>query len=276
MSNLESQIDNLYAEIINGKKIDTLTPKDREAIHTTIDQLNQGQIRVCFKINNQWSTHQWIKKAILLYFRIQNSVNIQAGDINYFDKVPVKKWTGSEGVRVVPQAVARHGSFIASGAILMPSYVNIGAYVDSGTMVDTWATVGSCAQVGKNVHLSGGVGLGGVLEPVQANPVIIEDNAFIGSRCIIVEGALIEEGAVLGAGVTITASTKIIDVTSSSPTEYKGRVPKNSVVIPGSYEKQFNAGKFQVPCALIIGQRKPSTDLKTSLNDALRDYGVSV
>ena len=201
---------------------------------------------------------------------------MNAGDFNFFDKIPVKKWTGSEGVRSVPLAMARKGSFIASGAILMPSYVNIGAYVDSGSMVDTWATVGSCAQIGKNVHLSGGVGIGGVLEPIQATPVIIEDNAFIGSRSIVVEGVLVEEGAVLGAGVTITASTKIIDVSDSTEKIYQGRVPKNSVVIPGSVLKKFPAGEYGTPCALIIGKRKASTDLKTSLTDALRDFQISV
>jgi 2,3,4,5-tetrahydropyridine-2-carboxylate N-succinyltransferase len=201
---------------------------------------------------------------------------MEAGDFSFFDKIPIKKWSEEDGVRVVPPAMARRGSFIEKGAILMPSYVNIGASVGAGTMVDTWATVGSCAQIGRNVHLSGGVGIGGVLEPIQANPVIVEDNAFIGSRCIVVEGVIVEEGAVLGAGVTITASTKIIDVTSSSAKEYKGRVPANSVVIPGTLPKHFPAGNFGVPCALIIGQRKPSTDLKTSLTDALRDFQVSV
>jgi 2,3,4,5-tetrahydropyridine-2-carboxylate N-succinyltransferase len=241
-----------------------------------IEQLDQGKIRVCEKVDGQWRTNEWTKKAILLYFRLQKMTTIQAGDINYFDKIPVKHWTGKEGVRIVPHAIARKGSFIATGAILMPSYVNIGAYVDSGTMVDTWATVGSCAQIGKNVHLSGGVGIGGVLEPIQANPVIIEDHVFVGSRCIVVEGAVIEEGAVLGAGVTITASTKIIDVTGSQEKIYQGRVPKNSVVIPGTLMKKFPAGEYGTPCALIIGQRKASTDLKTSLTSALRDFEVSV
>jgi len=201
---------------------------------------------------------------------------ILAGDLQFFDKIPLKKWTAKEGVRVVPSALVRKGAFVESGAILMPSYVNIGAYVGSGTMVDTWATVGSCAQIGKNVHLSGGVGIGGVLEPVQASPVIVEDNCFIGSRCIVVEGAVIEQGAVLGAGVTITGSTKILDVTGPDLKTYQGRVPARSVVIPGTYPKKYPAGEFGIPCALIIGQRKPSTDLKTSLTEALRDFSVSV
>lgn len=246
------------------------------SIKKTIAYLDTGELRVCSKENGQWVTHQWIKKAILLYFRVSQMTVHELEPFTWVDKVPLKKWTGDEGVRVVPPATVRTGAHVVKGCILMPSYVNIGAYVDSGTMVDTWATVGSCAQIGKNVHLSGGVGIGGVLEPVQANPVIIEDNAFIGSRCIVVEGALIEEGAVLGAGVVITASTKIIDVTESKPTEYKGRVPKNSVVIPGSLPKKFNAGEFQVPCALIIGKRTESTDKKTSLTSALRDFDVSV
>jgi len=201
---------------------------------------------------------------------------ILAGDLQFFDKIPLKKWTAKEGVRVVPSALVRKGAFVESGAILMPSYVNIGAYVGSGTMVDTWATVGSCAQIGKNVHLSGGVGIGGVLEPVQASPVIVEDNCFIGSRCIVVEGAVIEQGAVLGAGVTITGSTKILDVTGPDLKTYQGRVPARYVVIPGTYPKKYPAGEFGIPCALIIGQRKPSTDLKTSLTEALRDFSVSV
>lgn len=247
-------------------------------VEQVIHLLDQGQLRVASCTGpGQWVTHEWLKKAILLYFRMKKVVPLQAGDLHFLDKVPLKSWDGKEGVRVVPPAVVRKGAFVQSGAILMPSYVNIGAFVGEGTMVDTWATVGSCAQIGKNVHLSGGVGIGGVLEPIQASPVIIEDHVFVGSRCIVVEGAVIEEGAVLGAGVVITASTKILDVTHvGTPTEYRGRVPRNSVVIPGTTEKEFPAGKFGVPCALIIGQRTEKTDRKTSLTSALRDYGVSV
>jgi 2,3,4,5-tetrahydropyridine-2-carboxylate N-succinyltransferase len=270
------QIHQIYADIAAGKKVDELVTHELQPIYETIEKLDSGEIRVAQKENTEWIVNDWAKKAILLYFRLQKMAVMEAGDFNYFDKVPVKKWSEEEGVRVVPPAVVRKGAFVNKGAILMPSYVNIGAYVDSGTMVDTWATVGSCAQIGKNVHLSGGVGIGGVLEPVQASPVIVEDHVFIGSRCILVEGVIVEEGAVLGAGVTITSSTKIIDVSGASPREYKGRVPKNSVVIPGTQNKKFAAGEFGVPCALIIGQRKPSTDLKTSLTDALRDYQVSV
>jgi 2,3,4,5-tetrahydropyridine-2-carboxylate N-succinyltransferase len=248
------------------------------AIESVIESLDRGELRVASPAaDGKWVTHEWIKKAILLYFRIRKMAPGQLGDLGYVDKVPLKKWTGKEGVRVVPPATVRRGAYVQSGVILMPSYVNIGAYVAEGTMVDTWATVGSCAQIGKNVHLSGGVGIGGVLEPVQASPVIIEDHVFIGSRCIVVEGAHIEEGAVLGAGVTITSSTKILDVSKpGKPVEYKGRVPKNSVVIPGVSERQFPAGKFGVPCALIIGERTEQTDRKTSLTAVLRDYNVSV
>lgn len=273
---MDNQINRIFNEIQNGKSTDHLTSPELEIINETIDNLDRGTLRVCEKIGSEWVTHEWIKKAILLYFRIQKMSVMSAGDFNYFDKIPLKKWSDADGVRVVPHALARKGSFIERGAILMPSYVNIGAYVGSGTMVDTWATVGSCAQIGRNVHLSGGVGIGGVLEPIQASPVIVEDHAFIGSRCIVVEGAVIGEGAVLGAGVTITASTKIIDVTSTQAIEFKGRVPANSVVIPGTQTKEFPAGPYGVPCALIIGKRKPSTDLKTSLTEALRDYQVSV
>lgn len=249
---------------------------DKAAVHSVIQGLDCGELRVCEKQNDTWVTFEWVKKAILLFFRMSPMGPIHAGDLQFWDKVPLKKWSGQEGVRVVPAALARRGSFIESGSILMPSYVNIGARVGSGTMVDTWATVGSCAQIGKNVHLSGGVGIGGVLEPVQATPVIVEDNAFIGSRCIVVEGALIEEGAVLGAGVTLTGSTKVIDVTGPEEVIYKGKVPANSVVIPGTYTKKYPAGDYGVPCALIIGKRKASTDLKTSLTDALREHNVSV
>ncbi len=252
---------------------------DQEATHAvelTLQDLDKGVLRVCEKQNGRWHTHAWIKKSILLYFKIKNIVSIKAGDLDFLDKIPVKRWSTTDGVRVVPPAVARYGSFISKGAILMPSYVNIGAWVGPGSMVDTWATVGSCAQIGANVHLSGGVGIGGVLEPAQASPVIIEDNAFIGSRCIVVEGVHIEEGAVLGAGVILTASTKIIDITAPQEVTYQARVPKNSVVIPGSKTKNFPSGNYQVPCALIIGQRKESTDQKTSLNQTLREFEVSV
>ena len=246
-----------------------------EKVIETLRALDEGKIRICEKTNDGWITHAWIKEAILEYFKMMKMQPIQAGDLKFFDKIPIKQWTGQEGVRVVPTALVRYGAFVESGAILMPSFVNIGAYVGSGTMVDTWATVGSCAQIGKNVHLSGGVGIGGVLEPVQASPVIIEDHAFIGSRCIVVEGVRVEEGAVLGAGVTLTSSTKIIDVSGPNEIIYQGHVPKNSVVVPGTYSKQFPAGNYGVTCALIIGQRKESTDKKTSLNQALRDFDVS-
>jgi 2,3,4,5-tetrahydropyridine-2-carboxylate N-succinyltransferase len=247
-----------------------------KAVESTIEQLNTGKLRVAEKSGNTWIVHEWVKKAILLYFRTQKMDLIQSGDIHYFDKIPLKKWNAESGVRVVPQAVARFGSFINKGAILMPSYVNIGAYVDSGSMIDTWATVGSCAQIGKNVHLSGGVGVGGVLEPLQASPVIIEDDCFIGSRAIVVEGVRVCEGAVLGAGVVLTSSSKIIDVSGEKEVIHQGLVPANSVVIPGTLNKKFPAGEYGVPCALIIGQRKASTDKKTSLNQVLRDHNISV
>ncbi|MFC5408272.1 2,3,4,5-tetrahydropyridine-2,6-dicarboxylate N-succinyltransferase [Larkinella bovis] len=249
-----------------------------QAIKSIIDDLDGGRIRVAepAAAGEKWTVNEWVKKAILLYFVSQSMQTEEVGIFEYHDKIPLKKNYKSRGVRVVPPAVARYGSFIAPGVILMPSYVNVGAYVDERTMVDTWATVGSCAQIGKDVHLSGGVGIGGVLEPPQASPVIVEDGAFIGSRCIVVEGAHIGKRAVLGAGVTITGSSKVIDVTGSSPVEHRGFVPANSVVIPGSIAKEFAAGTFQVPCALIIGQRKESTDLKTSLNDALRENNVTV
>jgi len=248
----------------------------RLAIREVINQLDAGMLRVAEPGENGWIVNEWVKKAVILFFPISKMTTISAGPFEFYDKIPLKSGYETLGVRVVPHAIARYGSFVAPGVIMMPSYVNIGAYVDSGTMVDTWATVGSCAQIGKNVHLSGGVGIGGVLEPIQAAPVIIEDDCFIGSRCIVVEGVYVEKEAVLGANVVLTMSTKIIDVTGSAPVEYKGRVPSRSVVIPGSYSKTFPAGTFQVPCALIIGQRKPSTDLKTSLNNALRDYNVAV
>jgi 2,3,4,5-tetrahydropyridine-2-carboxylate N-succinyltransferase len=233
-------------------------------------------LRVAEPAGGQWITHEWVKKAVILYFPIQEMKTIEAGPFEFYDKIPLKKGFEAKGVRVVPQAVARYGSFIEKGAILMPSYVNIGAWVGSGTMVDTWATVGSCAQIGRNVHLAGGVGIGGVLEPPQATPTIIEDNCFIGSRSVVVEGVRVGTEAVLGANVVLTQSTHIIDVTGPDPIEYRGYVPPRSVVIPGSYVREFPAGQFQVPCALIIGQRKESTDKKVSLNDALREFDVSV
>lgn len=250
--------------------------ESKAAIRDVVSQLDSGTLRVAEPTATGWTLNEWVKKAVVMYFPIQKMETIEVGPFEFHDKIPLKTNYAEKGVRVVPHAIARHGSFVASGVIMMPSYVNIGAYVDSGTMVDTWATVGSCAQIGKNVHLSGGVGIGGVLEPLQAAPVIIEDDCFIGSRCIVVEGVHVEKEAVLGANVVLTASTKIIDVTGPEPVEIKGRVPARSVVIPGSYTKQYPAGEYQVPCALIIGQRKESTDKKTSLNDALRDNSVAV
>ncbi|OWP77980.1 2,3,4,5-tetrahydropyridine-2,6-dicarboxylate N-succinyltransferase [Flavobacterium oreochromis] len=248
----------------------------QEAIREVVNLLDAGTLRVAEPISSGWQVNEWVKKAVVMYFPIQKMETFEVGIFEYHDKMPLKRNYAEKGIRVVPNAVARHGAYISSGVIMMPSYVNIGAYVDAGTMVDTWATVGSCAQIGKDVHLSGGVGIGGVLEPLQAAPVIIEDGAFIGSRCIVVEGVRVEKEAVLGANVCLTASTKIIDVTGPEPVEYKGIVPARSVVIPGSYAKKFEAGEYQVPCALIIGKRKASTDLKTSLNDALREYNVAV
>ena len=248
----------------------------QQAIRQVIDQLDKGQLRVAEPIANGWKVNDWIKKAVILYFPIQKMETLEAGPMEFHDKIPLKRNYQTLGVRVVPHAIARHGAFIAKGVILMPSYVNIGAFVDEGTMVDTWATVGSCAQIGKRVHLSGGVGIGGVLEPIQAAPVIIEDDAFIGSRCIIVEGLRVGKEAVLGANVVLTGSSKIIDVTGSLPVEHRGYIPDRSVVIPGTVPKKFKAGEFQVPCALIIGKRKESTDKKTSLNDALRENQISV
>ena len=250
--------------------------KTQDAIREVIDLLDSGKLRCAEPTKGGWQINEWVKKGVVLYFPIQKMETFEVGIFEYHDKIPLKRGYKEKGIRVVPHAVARHGAYISSGTILMPSYVNIGAYVDEGTMVDTWATVGSCAQIGKNVHLSGGVGIGGVLEPLQAAPVIIEDNAFIGSRCIVVEGVRVESEAVLGANVVLTASTKIIDVTGESPVERKGLVPARSVVIPGSYTKTFPAGDYQVPCALIIGKRKESTNKKTSLNDALREYDVVV
>jgi 2,3,4,5-tetrahydropyridine-2,6-dicarboxylate N-succinyltransferase len=258
------------------EKRDLLNEKQvQEAIREVIEQLDKGIIRIAQPVGNEWQVNEWIKKAVLLYFPIQEMQVMEAGPMEFYDKIPLKKNYKELGVRVVPHGLARYGSFIAKGVIMMPSYVNIGAYVDEGTMVDTWVTVGSCAQIGKSVHLSGGVGIGGVLEPVQAAPVIIEDHCFLGSRCIVVEGARIEREAVLSANVVITSSTKIIDVTGPEPVEYKGRVPAGSVVIPGSYPRKYNAGTYNVNCALIIGKRKESTDKKTSLNSVLREYGIA-
>jgi 2,3,4,5-tetrahydropyridine-2-carboxylate N-succinyltransferase len=249
-------------------------PEIQTEINKAIELLDKGLIRVAEPGENGWKVNQWIKKAVILYFPIRKMETIEVGPLEFHDKIPLKKNYKSLGIRVVPHAIARYGSYLAPGVIMMPSYVNIGAHVEENTMIDTWATVGSCAQIGKNVHLSGGVGIGGVLEPVQAAPVIIEDNCFIGSRCIIVEGAHIGKEAVLGANVVITNSTKIFDVTSETKTEYKGYVPPRSVVIPGSYLRKYPAGDFSVPCALIIGTRKVSTNMKTSLNEALREYDI--
>lgn len=250
--------------------------KTQDTIREVIEQLDKGKLRVAEPNGADWKVNEWIKKAVILYFPIQKMETMQAGPLEFHDKMKLKSNYAELGVRVVPHAVARYGAYLAKGVIMMPSYVNIGAHVDSGTMVDTWATVGSCAQIGKDVHLSGGVGVGGVLEPVQAAPVIIEDGCFIGSRCIIVEGVRVQKEAVLGANVVLTKSTKIIDVTGAQPKEYKGIVPPRSVVIPGSYTKKFAAGDYHVQCALIIGERKATTDLKTSLNNALREYDVAV
>ena len=258
-SNRELLKDSKYIKIIND----------------VISDLDSGKVRVAEKKDGKWIVNEWIKKAVILFFPISKMETIKVGPFEFHDKIALKKNYAEMGVRVVPHAISRYGSYIEKGAVLMPSYVNIGAYVSSGTMVDTWATVGSCAQIGKNVHLSGGVGIGGVLEPVQAAPVIIEDDCFIGSRCIVVEGVRVEKEAVLGANVVLTGSTKIIDVTGDKPVEIRGYVPEKSVVIPGSIPKNFNAGTYNVPCAIIIGKRKESTNKKTSLNDALRDYNVS-
>lgn len=271
MTNIQQTIENAWEnrELLNEQAT-------QDTIRKVIDLLDIGELRVAEPTANGWQVNEWVKKAVVLYFPIQKMETLEAGIFEYHDKIPLKRGYAEKGVRVVPNAIARHGAYVSKGVIMMPSYVNIGAYVDEGTMVDTWATVGSCAQIGKNVHLSGGVGIGGVLEPLQAAPVIIEDGAFIGSRCIVVEGVKIEKEAVLGANVVLTMSTKIIDVTGDKPVETKGLVPARSVVIPGSYTKKFPAGEFQVPCALIIGKRKESTNKKTSLNDALREYNVAV
>jgi 2,3,4,5-tetrahydropyridine-2,6-dicarboxylate N-succinyltransferase len=275
----------LYSQIIAMRHIieqawdnrDLLNePSTQAAIREVIEEIDKGKLRCAEPVNGGWQVNEWVKKAVVLYFPIQQMKTIELGPFEFHDKMLLKTNYSQQQVRVVPHAIARYGAYLAPGVILMPSYVNIGAYVDSGTMVDTWATVGSCAQIGKNVHLSGGVGIGGVLEPLQAAPVIIEDNCFIGSRSIVVEGVRVCSEAVLGANVVITQSTKIIDVSGPEPVEHKAIVPPRSVVIPGSYTKKFPAGEFQVPCALIIGQRKESTDKKTSLNSALRDFNVAV
>jgi len=269
----------MVKELVEKAWEDRALLKEKEvisAIEDTISKLDNGSLRVAEQDGDKWITNEWIKKAVLLYFPIRSMETFEVGPFEFHDKIPLKNKLKEKGVRIVPHGIARYGSYLANNVVLMPSYVNIGAYVDEGTMVDTWATVGSCAQIGKNVHLSGGVGIGGVLEPIQASPVIIEDNCFIGSRCIVVEGVHVEKEAVLGANVVLTKSTKIIDVTNDKPIESKGMVPSRSVVIPGSYTKEFSAGNYQVPCALIIGKRKESTDKKTSLNSALRDHGVAV
>jgi 2,3,4,5-tetrahydropyridine-2,6-dicarboxylate N-succinyltransferase len=272
---LPEEIKPIIEKAWDNRKI-LIHQEARNCIREVIEYLDQGKIRVAEFSGNSWIVNEWIKKAVILYFPIQPMETHTAGPFEYHDKIDLKRGYKELGVRVVPNAIARYGSFIAPGVIMMPSFINIGAYVDSGTMVDTWATVGSCAQIGKNVHLSGGVGIGGVLEPVQAAPVIIEDNCFIGSRCIVVEGVHVERESVLGANVVLTGSTRIIDVSGSTPVEYKGIVPSRSVVIPGTVPKKFPAGEYQVPVALIIGKRKDSTDFKTSLNEALREYNVSV
>jgi 2,3,4,5-tetrahydropyridine-2-carboxylate N-succinyltransferase len=270
-----NELRKLVEELWENRSLIT-SEAHKDAVEQVLAHLDLGQLRVSEKIEGKWLVNDWIKKAVILYFPLRKMETFEIGPLEFHDKIPLKSNYAAKGVRVVPLAVARYGAFIEAGTILMPSYINIGAYVAKGTMVDTWATVGSCAQIGENVHLSGGVGIGGVLEPIQASPVIIEDNCFIGSRCIVVEGVYIAEEAVLGANVVLTASTKIIDVTGPAPIEYKGYVPSRSVVIPGSYTKTFPAGNFNVPCALIIGQRKESTNKKTSLNDALREHKVAV
>jgi 2,3,4,5-tetrahydropyridine-2,6-dicarboxylate N-succinyltransferase len=271
MEQLKIQIEKAFADRTLLQQ-----PEYANAVREVIELVDKGQLRTAAPTENGWQVNEWVKQAILLYFGIQQMETYTLPPFEFYDKMKLKSNYASLGVRAVPHAVARYGAYLAKNVVLMPSYVNIGAFVDEGTMVDTWATVGSCAQIGKNVHLSGGVGIGGVLEPLQASPVIVEDGCFIGSRCIVVEGVLVKKEAVLGANVVLTKSTKIIDVTGSEPVEMKGVVPERSVVIPGSYTKKFAAGEYQVPCALIIGQRKPSTDLKTSLNDALRDFNVAI
>lgn len=272
MSNLQQLIESAYdnRELLQQ-------PETQAAVREVLEKLDKGEVRVAEpQDDGSWKTHEWIKKAVLLYFPIQQMKTIEVGAFEFHDKIPLKRDYAAQGVRVVPHAIARYGAFLEKGVVMMPSYVNIGAWVGSGTMVDTWATVGSCAQIGRNVHLSGGVGIGGVLEPPQATPTIIEDDCFIGSRCIVVEGVHIEKEAVLGANVVLTQSTRIIDVTGSEPVTHKGRVPARSVVIPGTYTKSFPAGDYQVACALIIGKRKESTDKKVSLNSTLREFNVAV
>ncbi|NDB53085.1 MAG: 2,3,4,5-tetrahydropyridine-2,6-dicarboxylate N-succinyltransferase [Chitinophagaceae bacterium] len=271
MENLQKIIQEAWSNRDLVKQANT-----QDAIRAVIEEVDKGRIRVAAPVDGKWVVNEWVKQAILLYFSIQPMQTWDVAPFEFYDKMLLKKNYKELGVRAVPHAIARYGAYLAPQVVLMPSYVNIGAYVDEGTMVDTWATVGSCAQIGKGVHLSGGVGIGGVLEPLQASPVIVEDGCFIGSRCIVVEGVIVEREAVLGANVVLTQSTKIIDVTGSTPVEMKGRVPARSVVIPGTYSKKFEAGEYGVSCALIIGKRKASTDLKTSLNDALRDFNVSI
>ncbi len=269
------ELQTLIAEVWTNRNL-LKEEKYKDAIRNVIEEVDKGQLRTAQPAGDEWQVNEWVKQAILLYFGIQQMKTMTLPPFEFYDKMDLKKNYAALGVRAVPHAVARYGAYLAKNVVLMPSYVNIGAYVDEGTMVDTWATVGSCAQIGKGVHLSGGVGIGGVLEPLQASPVIIEDGCFVGSRCIVVEGVRVQKEAVLGANVVLTQSTKIIDVTGIEPIETKGLVPERSVVIPGSYTKSFPAGDYNVPCALIIGKRKPSTDLKTSLNDALRDFNVAI
>jgi 2,3,4,5-tetrahydropyridine-2-carboxylate N-succinyltransferase len=269
------QLKALITEAFSNREL-LQEPIYREAVNTTIELIDNGVLRTAEPTANGWKVNEWVKQAILLYFAIQPMQTWEVSPFEFYDKMLLKKNYAALGVCAVPHAVARYGAYLAKNVVLMPSYVNIGAYVDEGTMVDTWATVGSCAQIGKHVHLSGGVGIGGVLEPLQASPVIIEDGCFIGSRCIVVEGVVVEKEAVLGANVVLTQSTKIIDVSGDTTIEYRGRIPSRSVVIPGTYTKKFAAGEFGVSCALIIGKRKESTDLKTSLNNALRDFNVSI
>ncbi len=272
MNNLQHTIETAWENRELLKNTDT-----QSAIREVLELLDKGKLRVAEPTEDgDWKVNQWVKKAVVLYFPIQKMETLEVGMFEFHDKIPLKRNFAAQGVRVVPHAIARHGAYLEKGVVMMPSYVNLGAWVGSGTMVDTWATVGSCAQIGRNVHLSGGVGIGGVLEPLQATPTIIEDNCFIGSRCIVVEGVRVGKEAVLGANVVLTKSTRIIDVTGTEAVTYKGNVPPRSVVIPGTYTKEFPAGNYQVACALIIGQRKPSTDKKVSLNEALRDFNVAV
>ncbi len=269
------ELQQLIAEVWSNREL-LKDQKYSDAVRAVIEEVDKGRLRTAAPVEGGWQVNEWVKQAILMYFGIQQMETFTLPPFEFYDKMKLKSGYAALGVRAVPHAVARYGAYLAKNVVLMPSYVNIGAYVDEGTMVDTWATVGSCAQIGKGVHLSGGVGIGGVLEPLQASPVIVEDGCFIGSRCIVVEGVRVEKEAVLGANVVLTKSTKIIDVSGSEPVEYKGIVPARSVVIPGNYTKKFPAGEYGVGCALIIGQRKASTDLKTSLNDALRDFNVAV